>query len=64
LRGDNTTESDIDFIVEFEAGKKNYDNFIELAFLLEHLLRKPTITNKKKQLLEYITIKRVTKIDR
>jgi len=40
LRGDNTNESDIDFIVEFEDGKKNYDNFIELAFLLEHLLQR------------------------
>ena len=40
LRGDNTPESDIDFIVEFEEGKKNYDNFIELAFLLESLLQK------------------------
>jgi len=40
LRGDNTQESDIDFIVEFEEGKKNYDNFIELAFLLETLLQK------------------------
>jgi len=40
LRGDNTKESDIDFIVEFEEGKKNYDNFIEVAFLLENLLQK------------------------
>jgi len=39
LRGDNTKESDIDFIVEFEEGKKTYDNFIELAFLLERLLQ-------------------------
>ena len=40
LRGDNTKESDIDFIVEFEEGKKNYDNFIELVLLLENLLQK------------------------
>ncbi len=40
LRGDNTNESDVDFIVEFEDGKKNYDNFIELAFLLERLLQR------------------------
>ncbi|KKL74658.1 hypothetical protein LCGC14_2062700, partial [marine sediment metagenome] len=40
LRGNNTNESDVDFIVEFEDGKKNYDNFIELAFLLEHLLQR------------------------
>ena len=40
LKGDNTNESDIDFIVEFEEGKKNYDNFIELAFFLENLLQR------------------------
>ncbi len=40
LRGEHTNESDIDFIVEFEEGKKNYDNFIELVFLLEGLLQR------------------------
>ena len=40
LRGNNTKESDIDFIVEFEEGKKNYDYFIEVAFLLESILQK------------------------
>lgn len=40
LRGENKKESDIDFLVEFEEGKKNYDNFIELAFLLEDLFNK------------------------
>lgn len=39
-RGDHTEESDVDFLVEFEAGKKNYDNFIELAFLLEELFNR------------------------
>jgi len=40
LRGDSTDVSDIDFIVEFEEGKKNYDHFIELAFLLEKIFKK------------------------
>ena len=40
LRGDNIKESDIDLIVEFNEGEKNYDNFIELAFLLESLFKK------------------------
>lgn len=30
--------SDIDFLIKFEQGKKNYDNFIGLAFYLEELL--------------------------
>ncbi len=38
VRGEEREESDIDLIVEFDAGKKNYDNFIELCFFLEELL--------------------------
>jgi predicted nucleotidyltransferase len=37
VRGEEREESDIDLIVEFEEGKKNYDNFIELCFFLEDL---------------------------
>ena len=31
-------DSDVDFLVEFEPGKKTYDNFIGLSFYLEGLL--------------------------
>ena len=37
-RGDERADSDIDLIVEFDAGRKNYDNFIEICFFLEDLL--------------------------
>ncbi len=40
LRGEHTNESDIDLIVEFDKGKKNYDNFIELVFVLEGILQR------------------------
>jgi hypothetical protein len=30
--------SDVDFLVEFEPGKKTFDNFMELSFYLESLL--------------------------
>jgi len=30
--------SDVDFLVEFETGKKTYDNFMDLSFYLEELL--------------------------
>jgi len=33
-----TDHSDIDFIVEFNAGSKSFDNYIDLAFFLESLL--------------------------
>lgn len=37
-RGEGKEGSDIDLIVEFAEGKKNYDNFIDLCFFLEELL--------------------------
>lgn len=32
--------SDIDILVEFEKGKKSFDNFMSLKFLLEKLFRR------------------------
>ena len=37
VRGEEKERSDIDIIVEFEEGKKNFDNFMNLAFYLEEL---------------------------
>lgn len=37
-RKQQNRESDIDLIAEFEKGKKTFDNFIHLSFLLEDLL--------------------------
>jgi len=37
-RGEQRAESDVDFLVEFEPDKKSFDNFMQLAFLLENLL--------------------------
>jgi len=38
VRGEQTETSDIDLLVEFTEGKKNYDNFIQLSFFLEKIL--------------------------
>ena len=38
VRHEQNTESDIDFLVEFETDKKTFDNFIQLSFLLERIL--------------------------
>ena len=37
-RGQQRSDSDVDLLVEFEDGAKTFDNFMELALLLEHLL--------------------------
>ena len=41
VRGEQHSDSDIDLLVEFEAGEKNFDNFIQLSFWLEELLGRP-----------------------
>jgi predicted nucleotidyltransferase len=37
-RGQASTESDIDILVDFDSAKKTYDNFIDTCFLLDELL--------------------------
>ena len=41
VRGEQTRDSDIDILIEFEPGRKTFDNFIQTAFLLEELLGRP-----------------------
>lgn len=36
-RGEQTEQSDVDILVEFESGQKTFDNFMGLAFFLEDL---------------------------
>ena len=41
VRDEQNPESDIDLLVEFEEGQKTFDNFMQLSFLLEELLKWP-----------------------
>lgn len=38
VRGEQSGDSDIDVLVEFEDGQKSFDHFMALCFLLEDLL--------------------------
>jgi len=40
VRGEQSTSSDVDLLVEFEQGQKTFDHFINLSFLLEELLER------------------------
>ena len=40
VREEQNMDSDVDLLVEFEQGKKTFDNFIRLSFLLEELLQR------------------------
>jgi len=38
VKNKQTAESDVDLLVDFEAGNKTYDNYIETIYYLENLL--------------------------
>lgn len=54
VRGNSTAHSDVDFLVEFETGKKTFDNFIRLAFFLEDILGRPVEIVTPESLSPYI----------
>ena len=40
VRSQQNAHSDVDLLVEFELGQKTFDNFMQLAFLLEDVLHR------------------------
>jgi hypothetical protein len=40
VRGEQQSDSDVDFLVEFSPGQKTFDHFMALGFLLEDLLER------------------------
>jgi hypothetical protein len=40
VRREQDIESDVDLLVEFEEGQKTFDNFIQLLFILEDVLKR------------------------
>ena len=41
VRREQDADSDVDLLVEFETGRKSFDNFMALHFLLEDLFNRP-----------------------
>ena len=41
VRNQGTSTSDVDLLVEFAEGEKNFDHFMALSFLLEEILGLP-----------------------
>jgi hypothetical protein len=40
VRSEQTSDSDVDMLVEFHSGQKTFDNFMSLADLLEDVLKR------------------------
>lgn len=53
-RGEQTPTSDIDVLVQFAPEQHTYDNFVELAFLLEDLLGRHVELVTRESLSPYI----------
>ncbi|MCL4216458.1 MAG: nucleotidyltransferase family protein [Candidatus Hydrogenedentes bacterium] len=67
LRNEQSLESDIDLLVEFESGRKTFDAFMDLCFFLEDLFQRkvelvtveslsPHIGPKILKEVEYVTL--------
>ncbi len=54
VTGKVQSNSDVDLLVEFEEGKKSYDNFMALSFYLEELLGRDVELVTSKSLSKYI----------
>ena len=40
VRGEPSTKSDVDILVEFEPGQKTFDHFMQLSFMLEEIFQR------------------------
>ena len=54
VRGEQSNSSDIDLLVEFEPQKKTFDNFMELSFFLEDIIKNRIDLVTKESLSPYI----------
>jgi predicted nucleotidyltransferase len=54
VSGKLRADSDIDFLVEFDPKKKNFDNFMDLSFYLEDLLGRKVEIITTQSLNKYI----------
>lgn len=54
VRGEQYPDSDIDLLVEFEAGQKTFDAFMELSFLLEEVFQRRIELVRVESLSPYI----------
>jgi hypothetical protein len=54
VRGEQRSGSDVDLLVEFQEGRKTFDNFMDLSFLLEEVLGRKVQLVTRDSLSPYI----------
>jgi uncharacterized protein len=63
VRDDANTQSDVDFLVEFESGRKTFDNFMQLSFFLEELLHRRVELVTPESLSPYVGPRILTEVE-
>ena len=54
VRDEQRSDSDVDVLVEFQPDQKTFDNFIQLSFFLEDILKQPVELVTTESLSPYI----------
>jgi len=54
IKGQQSEDSDVDLLVDFDPKKKNFRNFINLAFFLEDLLNRKVELVTKESISPYL----------
>lgn len=63
VKNKQTTESDVDLLIEFKPGKKSFDNFMDLSFLLEEIFGRKVDLVTPESLSPYIGPKILAEVE-
>ena len=63
VSGDQNSESDVDLLVEFRPGRKSFDSFMGLAFLLEDIFGRKVDLVTPESLSPYIGPKILAEVE-
>ena len=63
VTGDQNSGSDVDLLVEFKPGRKSFDNFLNLSFLLEEIFGRKVDMVTPESLSPYIGPKILAEVE-
>ena len=63
VKGQQNSESDVDLLVEFKAGRKSFDTFMNLAFFLEDIFGRKVDLVTPESLSPYIGPKILAEVE-
>ena len=63
MKNEQTSESDVDLLIEFKPGRKSFDNFINLSFFLEDMFGRKVDIVTPESLSPYIGPKILAEVE-